>query len=51
MEKPKEGCSDKEYSKWFWSDFADLCKKCKNKCKQSHRCIQVICNKFDRIEG
>jgi hypothetical protein len=49
MERPKEGCTDKEYSKWYWSDFTAQCKSCKNKCKQSHVIIQVICNKFDKV--
>ena len=36
MERPEEGCTDKQFSKWFWSDFNETCKLCKNTCKQSH---------------
>lgn len=42
--------SDKEYSKWYWSNFSELCKKCKNKCKQSHIIIQVVCPKFNKVK-
>lgn len=48
MERPNlENCSEKEASEWYWSDFNETCKKCKNKCKQSHVVIQVICPKFE----
>ena len=51
MEKPNiETCTDKEYSKWIWSDYHEQCKKCKQSCKQSHIIKQVSCSKFNRIE-
>lgn len=44
MEKPNmENCTDKEWNKWFWSDFNELCKKCINKCKQSHVVELINC--------
>jgi len=48
MERPKEGCTDKEFSKWLWSDYSEHCKKCKNKCKQSHIAKQIVCPRFEK---
>jgi len=47
MERPDlETCSEKIASKWYWKDFNEKCKQCKNKCKQSHVAIQVICPNY-----
>lgn len=46
MEKPDiDKCTDKQYSKWYWSAFNDICQKCKNSCKQSH-VVKVICKNY-----
>ena len=41
--------SDKEAHKLYWQELNEKCLKCKNKCKQSSKVIQIICPKFDKI--
>lgn len=44
MDKPDmSNCSDKEFEKWYWSDYNKVCLKCENKCKQSHIVSLVSC--------
>lgn len=42
--------SDKEANKLYWAELNEKCLKCKNKCKQSSKAIQIICPKFDKTE-
>jgi len=50
MERDITTMTDKEYNKYYWSDYYDLCKKCKERCKQSHVVKQVVCKKYNKIE-
>lgn len=38
-------CTEKEFSKWYWHDFNELCKNCIKTCKQSH-VARVSCAMF-----
>jgi len=42
--------SDKDANKLYWKDYYELCKKCKEKCKQSCMALQVVCKKYNKIE-
>ena len=41
--------TEKQAEKQYWSDYYELCKKCKNTCKQSSKVIQVLCSNFESI--
>lgn len=44
-----EECTDKQFEKMWWSDFHETCKKCVNKCKQSHMVV-LGCSNFKSKE-
>lgn len=51
MNKPDmTNCTDKQFDKWYWNIYHDVCNKCSNTCKQSSIVIQVVCNKFRKKE-
>lgn len=51
MEKPDiTTCTDKQFEKWWWLDFHEVCKSCSKSCKQSHAIKQVSCIKYKKIE-
>jgi hypothetical protein len=39
-------CTEKQFNSWYWSDFNETCKKCVNKCKQSHA-VKLSCPSFE----
>ena len=42
-------CSEKQWTKWWWQDFNDLCSKCTKNCKQSW-VVQLSCTQFKKVE-
>jgi hypothetical protein len=50
IEKPDlNSCTEKQFEKWYWQDYHDMCNKCKNACKQS-RIVELSCPSFKNIE-
>ena len=43
-------CTEKEWHRWYWGDFNDLCKQCTKKCKQSH-VVDLTCSQFEKLNN
>jgi hypothetical protein len=44
-----DNCTEKQWYKWYWSDFNEYCKQCQKKCKQSH-VVKLSCPDYKKIE-
>jgi hypothetical protein len=40
-------CTDKQWTKWWWQDYSELCKSCVNNCKQSWR-VGLNCGAYKK---
>jgi hypothetical protein len=50
IEKPDmNNCTDKQWTKWWWQDYNELCKKCQKQCKQSWN-VKLTCSVFKGVE-
>jgi hypothetical protein len=38
----------KKYENWYWSEYNELCKSCKGKCKQSWQVDIYVCNRYNK---
>lgn len=49
LEKPDlNTCTEKQWKKWFWGDYNEMCKECKKSCKQSH-VVKLTCIEFEKM--
>lgn len=44
-----EEVTEKQWSKWFWKNYHEVCLSCINNCKQSSK-VDLSCEKFKKGE-
>ncbi|MDD5651150.1 MAG: hypothetical protein PHF86_12170 [Candidatus Nanoarchaeia archaeon] len=42
-------CTEKQWEKWWWAEYNELCKKCIKTCKQSYK-VKLSCKEFKNGE-